>query len=106
MQEKGLVVVLVDPQPQESAEAIRSYLETKKIPLMAYSDVDRNLSNRLAVPATPYYFLIDKDSVVRYAGALETGTPGQRGYKPHLANAIEDVLAGRPVRVKKTSQTG
>lgn len=99
-------VFLVDPIDKEESEDVRAYLEKKKLPFPAYRDAGRALANRLAVPATPYFYLIDKDSVVRYAGALETGTPGQKNHAPHLANAVADVLAGRPVKVKSSTAVG
>ncbi len=99
-------VVLVDSIAKETAQAIRAYLEKTKLPFPAYRDEARALADRLAVPVTPYYYLIDKDSVVRYAGSFESGTPGQKNHAPHLANAVEDVLAGRPVRVKSSTQVG
>lgn len=58
---------------------------------------------------TPGMYVIDEAGVLVYAGALDNaprGTPPAEGYRHHVAEALTDLAAGRPVRVAETKQYG
>jgi len=58
---------------------------------------------------TPGMYIIDKSGVLAYAGALDnapSGKPPEEGYRNHVAEALEDLAAGRPVKVAETKAYG
>ncbi|MBE3072993.1 MAG: hypothetical protein IMZ67_08460 [Acidobacteria bacterium] len=58
--------------------------------------------------STPHCFVIDKDGVLRYSGALDDDPKGQKGAQAaaYVRDAIEALLAGKPVPVTTTKPYG
>jgi len=97
-------VLLVDPNVNESAEAIRAWQAKSEVALPCYRDAA--LADALVVVSTPGFRVLDKAGVLRYAGTLEAGEPNTPKFAPYVSNAVDDILAGRPVRVKNTTSAG
>ncbi len=95
-------VILVDPNRGEAVDAIRA--QAAKMGLPAYRD--STLADALAVKSTPGFRILDKAGVLRYAGTLEAGEPNTPKFAPYVLGAIDDILAGRPVKVKNTTSAG
>jgi peroxiredoxin len=56
---------------------------------------------------TPHFFLFDKDRILRYVGRMDNSPRDQSMVKTHeLADAMEDLLAGRPVKMPVTDPIG
>lgn len=98
----GVRVLLVDPNRSEPDDAIRA--QAAKLGLPAYRDT--TLAAALVVKATPGFRILDKAGVLRYAGTLEAGDPNTPKFAPYVLNAVDDILAGRPVRVKNSTSAG
>lgn len=70
-----------------------------------YDGETQRVSTAMGALATPHVFIFDQDRKLRYNGRIddaETKSPKSRDAR----NAIEDLLAGRPVRVAKTRVFG
>lgn len=105
-EEKGVKFVLVNPNPSEDVDAVRSYLEAKKLELSFLRDESKKAMKMFAAQVTPAYYLLDEKHVLRYMGAMEAGRPGKRGYMGYLPDAIEAVLAGKDVKTKSSQSSG
>lgn len=56
---------------------------------------------------TPHYFLFDKNGVLAYTGRMDNSPRDASQVETReLRDAIEDMLAGRPVRVRQTDAIG
>ncbi len=57
---------------------------------------------------TPNMFVVDRNGVLVYQGAIDDDAAGGKaaGARNYVAEALEDVLAGRPVRVAETKPYG
>ena len=57
---------------------------------------------------TPHCFVIDRDGTLRYAGALDDDPRGAKGAQAtsYVRDAIEAVLAGKPVATPTTKPYG
>ncbi len=65
-------------------------------------DDDRTIARRYGAQMTLHAFLLDRDRVVRYRGRIDDSPNPAFVSSNDLRNAIDDVLAGREVRVKET----
>ena len=59
-----------------------------------------------ASPSTPHIFIFDQARTLQYDGRIDDDPTGARVTSPDARNAIEALLAGRPVPVKQRPVTG
>ena len=69
-------------------------------------DDDGTVGRAYGAISTPHVFLFDRDRRLRYKGRIDDSRDPARVTVRDLANAIDDVLAGRPVRVAETTPFG
>jgi len=56
---------------------------------------------------TPHFFVFDRDRLLRYVGRMDNSPRDASLAKTHeLADAVEDLLAGRPVTMPRTDAIG
>jgi hypothetical protein len=59
-------------------------------------DQEHIVADSYGAQTTPHFFVIDRDGVLRYMGALDDTTFRKREpEKPYLAEAVRAVLAGK-----------
>ena len=79
----------------ESAEALKEAAESRRLPQVLH-DADCAVANLFDAQTTPHVFVIDKDGILRYRGAVDDVT--FRQWKPtrfFLDEAVESLLAGQ-----------
>lgn len=71
-------------------------------------DHGNEVSDLFQARSTPHCFVLDKDGVIRYAGALDDDPRGSKGEEAtnYVVDAVAAVLAGKPVEVEKTKPYG
>ena len=69
-------------------------------------DADSNIARSLVVDKTPTVFVTDARGVLLYRGAIDSSSADPAGAKPYLAEALDAVLAGKPVPVAETEPEG
>ncbi len=101
--EKGVAFLGINSNKQESAEEVVNHQKVKKLGFPVVKDWNNVVADLFKANHTPHIFLIDAKGVLRYEGAIEP----QSGDKvPYLRNALDDLLVGKEVRLKKTQQWG
>ncbi len=90
---------------------IAAYRREFGIAFPIHLDTDFALAEALDATTTPEVVLVDRDRQIRYAGRIDDRykirgvmTPGDA--EPELANAIQDLLAGREIREPRTKAAG
>lgn len=79
----------------EPAEALKKAAESRRLPMVLH-DADCRAANLFDAQATPHVFVIDREGILRYRGAVDDATFRQR--KPtrfFLDDAVDALLAGR-----------
>ncbi len=71
-----------------------------------YDGETQEVSRKYGPTATPHVFIFDKDRKLRYQGRVDSNPREAYAKVPDARNAIEAVLAGRPVPVEKTPTVG
>ncbi len=69
-------------------------------------DEDRTIAKAYRALCTPHVFLLDGERRLRYKGRIDDSRTPERVTVSDLRNAIDDLLANRPVRVSETTPFG
>ncbi len=69
-------------------------------------DEDRRVARAYGAICTPHVFLLDEERRLRYKGRIDDSRNPERVTVSDLRNAIEDLLANRPLRVSETTPFG
>jgi peroxiredoxin len=69
-------------------------------------DEDRTVARAYGAVCTPHVFLLDEERRLRYKGRIDDSRNARRVTVSDLRNAIDDLLANRPVRVSETTPFG
>ncbi|HVU38366.1 MAG TPA: redoxin family protein [Opitutales bacterium] len=81
----------------------------KAAPLAVLLDPDGKVGHRYDAKTTPHMFIINKDGLVVYQGGINDGDRPAADIpkaKPYFKNALEEVLAGKPVTLSDTKPYG
>ena len=71
-----------------------------------YDGDTQEVSRKYGPVATPHAFVFDKDRILRYVGRVDDSEREELVKSNDLRNAIDDLLAGREVRVPQTKTFG
>jgi thiol-disulfide isomerase/thioredoxin len=69
-------------------------------------DVDGKVARAYEATCTPHAFVVDAVFAVLYCGRIDDSRLGQTISRADLAEAVQDVIAGRPVVVTRTEPFG
>ena len=69
-------------------------------------DEDQRVARAIGAECTLHAFVLDRERRLRYRGRIEDSRNPDRATTHDLRDAIDDVLAGRPVRVPETQAYG
>jgi thiol-disulfide isomerase/thioredoxin len=87
---------------------LRDHVEKAGVNFLVTVDPGNKLTDLFGGTNTPHCFVIDKDGALRYAGALDDDPRGTKGAQAtaYVRDAIEAVLAGKPVATATTKPYG
>jgi peroxiredoxin len=112
---RGVAFIAVDANQQDSATELAHYAQTHKIEFPLLKDAGNVIADQMGAVRTPEVFLLDADRVVRYWGRVDDqyGFQGagvayqlDKPRRRDLAEAVEEVLAGKPVSVAVANSQG
>ncbi len=108
---KGVVFVGVNANVQDTPARVAAHARDNDIPFPVVKDPGNRLADRLEVKRTPEALVLDGSGRVLYRGRIDDqfGIAYARPGKPKrrdLAEAVEEVLAGKPVSVPATTVAG
>jgi hypothetical protein len=107
---QGVAFVAINPNRQDSVADLARYVRQHAIPFPVLKDLGNAIADRFGAQRSPEAFLLDQRRIVRYQGRIDDQytVTGQRP-KParrDLAEALDELLAGRPVSVPRTEAAG
>lgn len=108
--EKSVAVVLVAPT-EDAREAVAKAAAGFKLSVPVLHDAKKEFAAALKARVTPEAFVLDGDGVVRYRGRIDDAYAKRLQRNPtvssfDLTNALNAVLAGKPVSPAVTSPVG
>jgi len=109
--ERGARFLFVHPDPDRTADSARKHAKDFEVAGAVVLDPEQATAKRLKAEVTPEAFVITPDGKVRYRGRVNDMfvRPAKKRVKPRnhdLQNALEAVLAGKPVPVAETKAIG
>ena len=69
-------------------------------------DEEGTLAKAFGAVCTPHAFVVDAEMRVVYGGRIDDSRMGDTITSKDLESAVEDIVAGRPVRVPRTDAFG
>jgi peroxiredoxin len=93
--------------PEDSFEHMVKRMEEHKFPWVYLHDRTQQVALAYGALRTPHFYVFDKDRRLIYTGrGVDNPREGHKSKVNDLANALEDHLAGQPVRVPITNPIG
>lgn len=112
---RGLVQIAINanqgelkPNTDPPYADLRDHVEKGGVNFMVTVDPGNKITDVLGGKSTPHCFVIDKEGVLRYNGALDDDPRGQKGKDAtqYVRNAIQALLDGKDVPVQTTQSYG
>ncbi|MFO0903999.1 MAG: redoxin domain-containing protein [Pirellulales bacterium] len=108
--DRGVAFVAVNSNVQDSLTEVAAYARRHELSFPVLKDAEQHAARDFHATRTPEAFLLDRDRVIRYHGRIDdqyaVGTARPKAHREHLASALDELLAGKPIAVAATEPTG
>lgn len=92
---------------EDSFEHMVARMQQHKFPWIYLHDATQDVARAYGALRTPHFYVFDADRRLVYTGrGVDSPRDASRIKVNDLANAIEELIAGRPIRVPKTNPIG
>jgi peroxiredoxin len=93
--------------PEDSFDNMKKRAKEQGLNFPYLRDEDQSVAKAFGAQRTPHIFLFDAERKLAYLGRIDDNYKDASAVKAHeLSDAIEDVLAARPVKVPETFAVG
>jgi thiol-disulfide isomerase/thioredoxin len=105
---KGVKVVgvAVSDQDIDKLPGIKTYMKEKGSTYVYGYDESQAIGKAYGATNTPQFFVLDKDRVIRYMGAMDDSMAEGKIKKTYLRDAVDAVLKGESVELSETQPKG
>ncbi len=100
------VGVSVNDLDADRLPAIKKYMEEKGGKYVYGYDESQKLGKAYGAVVTPQFFVLDKNRVIQYTGAMDDNQNESKVSKQYLRDAVDAVLKGESVEIKETQAKG
>jgi peroxiredoxin len=112
--EKGVAFAAINANdagnyPEDSFPEMKKRAAEKNFPFPYLRDESQDIARAFDATRTPHLFVLDKDLRLAYTGAVDDDNnykTRKNVEKPYLRDALDDLIAGRPVRTPETHAIG
>jgi peroxiredoxin len=95
-QSKGVRIVALAPNGNETENEIRFEMQNRHIDYPVVIDFDHRMADLYKAETTPHFFVLDRQGLARYVGALDDSTAEARdAHKYYVDNAVTALLNNR-----------
>ncbi len=102
-----LVAVSVNDMEQDKLPGIKQHMKEKKINYTYGFDESQAIGHAYGATNTPHFFVLDKERKIRYIGSMDDNAMNESKVTKHyLRDAVDALLAGKPVPVEETRAQG
>jgi alkyl hydroperoxide reductase subunit AhpC len=102
------VSVTAEPgqKQQDDLNAIKARVKDKGYKFAYGYDESQDIGRAYGATNTPQFFVLDKDRVIRYMGAMDDSQNESKVKKTYLRDAVDALLKGESVEVSETKAVG
>jgi peroxiredoxin len=107
---RGVAFVAIGANQHDDLRDLGRYAREHALPFAVLKDAGNVVADRFAARRSPEAFVLDKERIVRYRGRIDdqyaVGVQKAKATRCDLVDALEAVLAGRPVKTAVTVAPG
>ena len=107
---QGVQFVGINSNMQDTLLEVANYVRVHKINFPVLKDPSNKVADQFGATHTPMAFILDPQNVIRYRGRIDdqygVGYVRPSSTQRDLANALDDLLAGKPVSKPNTKVVG
>jgi peroxiredoxin len=107
---RGVNFVGINPSGGQSLEQMAAYARERKLPFPFLKDAGGKVSRQLGYSVTPEARVFDAAGELVYSGRIDDryrrGGATEANVARDLANALDEVIAGKPVSAARTKPVG
>ena len=105
--EHGVRVIGINSNVNEPVKEVASHAKEHHFEFPILKDAASKVADLYGASHTPEVFVVDREGVVRYHGRIDENAQDAGAVKsPDLKNALDALLAGRPVPAAETKAFG
>lgn len=106
--DRGVAVYAIDSNVTETPERIKKEAEKRHLNYPILLDPESKIADQFGAMTTPHVYIIDKEGVLRYEGAVDDQGWGEKDpvTTSYAREALDAVLAGKPVPNPQTKTVG
>jgi len=101
-----VIGVSVSDQKQDRLPMIKDYMKEKGSNYLYGYDESQQIGRDYGATNTPQFFVLDKDRVIKYMGAMDDNMAEGKVTKTYLRDAVDAVLKGDSPEVSETQPKG
>jgi len=107
---KGVQFLAINSSSQDSFVSVSAHAQERDVPFPVLKDFDQEVADRFGAKRTCEVFLLDGNRVIRYHGRIDdqygNGFRRDKPTRRDLKEALDELLAGRPITTPQTEATG
>ena len=108
--QKGVQFLAIDSSGQDSFVTVSAFAQERNVPFPVLKDFDQQVADDFGARRTPEAFVLDANRVIRYHGRIDdqygVGVSRDKPASRDLAQALDDLLAGKPIATPRTEPAG
>jgi len=105
---KGVVWIAINSTHYMTVDDDRAFRDKLELPYPILDDHEGTVGRRYGAATTPHIFIVDDKGTLVYQGAVDDDPRGGKGKDAtsFVANALDSLLAGRPIATARTKPYG
>ena len=104
--EKGIAFLAINSNKQESVEEISTHSQKHGFQFPVLKDPDNVIADKFNAQVTPEIFVLNSNFEILYHGRIDDSQRESEIKSRDLRNALDEILAGKPVSKKETKAFG
>ena len=108
--QQGVQFIAIDANQQDSLAKLTKFARDSKIEFPLLKDLENKVADQFGATRTPEVFLLDEHRAICYHGAVDdqyiVGVTRTKAETQYLANAIDQLLAGKYINTPLTGVSG
>lgn len=106
-QQQGVVFLGIDSHRDTPVERIKEYAEGIGVAYPILKDTQNKYADAVSAGRTPEIYIVDKEGKLAYHGAYDNRrSPEKKGDVNYLTDALDEMLAGKPVSKSEVAAWG
>lgn len=103
---RGINVIGINSNVAETAEAVKVHAAANNLTFAILKDTGNKIADKLGATVTPEVYFLDANNKLVYRGRIDNAKDASQVNSSELRDAIEAVLAGKPVAKTTASAFG